>query len=199
MPILNKQTVITPYLPLNITHKKKVTAFAPSNIALCKYWGKRNDELNLPNNGSLSISLANLGTTTVLALSTDGKDRVWLNGQLLDNQQQFVQKVIAFINLFRGNNNIPVHVHTTNSIATSAGLASSASGFGALMMAVNDFFNLELSLKLQSVFARMGSGSACRSFYHGFVEWHKGEKTNGMDSYATPISLSNGQIKPKRI
>lgn len=184
---LTKADVIQPYLPKTITARETATAFAPSNIALCKYWGKRNAELNLPINGSLSISLGELGTTTTLNLAET--DSVTLNGKPLDSADSFYQKIFTFINLFRPCANIPIAVNTVNTIPTSAGLASSASGFSALTLAINDFFNLDLPLSVLSAFARMGSGSASRSLYSGFVQWHKGEQADGMDSFAEPIDI----------
>lgn len=184
---LTKANVIARYLPTIVTASEPATAFAPSNIALCKYWGKREAELNLPINGSLSISLGNLGTTTTLSVAE--KDSVSLNGDPLNNSDGFYKKVFAFIDLFRRDANINIAVTTVNTIPTAAGLASSASGFAALTLAINDFFNLDLPLPVLSAFARMGSGSASRSLYSGFVEWHKGEQADGMDSFAEPISV----------
>lgn len=186
MTDLTKRDVIARYLPEQIVVQDSATVFAPSNIALCKYWGKRHTELNLPVNGSLSVSLGDLGTTTTLTRAAS--DSLTLNGQALANDEVFVRKVFAFIDLFRGTQDINIAVDTVNSIPTSAGLASSASGFAALTLALNDFFRLDLPLPVLSAFARMGSGSAARSLYHGFVEWHKGEQADGMDSFAEPIS-----------
>ncbi len=159
--------------------------FAPSNIALCKYWGKREVELNLPVNSSLSISLAHLGSKT--AISVAEEDQVWLNGTRLLAEDKFSCKVIAFIDLFRRGNDHSVKVETENNIPTAAGLASSASGFAALMLAVNRFYGLNLDNAVLSAFARMGSGSASRSLYEGFVEWQMGVREDGMDSFALPL------------
>ncbi len=184
---MNKQQIISRYLPDTLTPVDHATAFAPSNIALCKYWGKRDKALNLPINGSLSVSLGELGTTTTLRHSTTGEDSVSLNGQALAMDTPFAQKVFAFIELFRREQHLPIAVATVNSIPTAAGLASSASGFAALTLALNDFLQLALPLPVLSAFARMGSGSASRSLYSGFVEWHKGQQTDGMDSFAEPL------------
>lgn len=180
----SKREVIARYLPETFTVKNSATAFAPSNIALSKYWGKRDSELNLPINGSLSISLGDLGTTTTLSLAES--DSLSLNGTNLSLDDPFARKVFAFIDLFR-NPSISVRVETINTIPTGAGLASSASGFAALTLATNDFFQLGLPLPVLSAFARMGSGSASRSLWKGFVEWQKGVDPDGMDSFATPL------------
>lgn len=186
---ITKQAVIDNYIPEQLSPGKTAEAFAPSNIALCKYWGKRDVELNLPINASLSISLAELGSRTEITESTNGVDQVRLNGELLDCESRFARKVISFINLFRRELDQPVSISTVNNIPTAAGLASSASGFAALTLAINDFYGLGLKPNVLSAFARMGSGSASRSIYQGFVEWHKGNREDGMDSCAEQLDL----------
>jgi diphosphomevalonate decarboxylase len=165
------------------------TSYAPSNIALSKYWGKRDKHRNLPLNSSLSISLADWGTKTTVAPSTDDRDRIWLNGAEVPCDDSFAIKALAFVRLFRANRQIPLHIKTENSLPTAAGLASSASGFAALTQALNGAFGLELSLPQQSMIARLGSGSACRSLWHGFVRWDRGIAEDGHDSLATPMDV----------
>lgn len=193
--IYTKASVIGRYLPAELTPKTNANAFAPSNIALCKYWGKRDAELNLPINGSLSISLGQLGTTTTLRTSTNGTDSISLNGKPLSHNDAFYQKVFAFIDVFRRKQNLPIYIETINTIPTAAGLASSASGFAALTLSLDKFFSLNLPLPILSAFARMGSGSASRSIYTGFVEWHKGTKTDGMDSYAEALDTTWQELR----
>lgn len=191
---ITKQSVINQYLPAKTQAGEHASAFAPSNIALCKYWGKRNQELNLPINGSLSISLGELGSTThISALNNadlDAHDQVFLNGEAQDMGKPFARKAIEFLNLFRRDLRQPVIIRTENTIPTAAGLASSASGFAALMLAINEFYGFNLTPNVVSAFARMGSGSASRSIFEGFVEWHKGERDDGMDSHAEPLNIS---------
>jgi len=163
------------------------SAFAPSNIALCKYWGKRDAALNLPVNSSLSISLGNLGTRTELRVRDD--DMVYLNGEVQSSESSFVQRVTAFLDLFRPMlGNAHFEVRTENNIPTAAGLASSASGFAALVMALDDLAGWGLDKKKLSMLARLGSGSASRSVYNGFVQWHAGSSSDGTDSFAEPLS-----------
>lgn len=181
---LTKAGVIARYLPDTLETLASAEAFAPSNIALCKYWGKRQKELNLPINSSLSISLAHLGTRTKLSVSTSGADQILLNDEAVDMTTPFAVKIVAFIDLFRRQQALPLLIETYNNIPTAAGLASSASGFAALTLAINRFFNLSLSDAQLSAFARMGSGSASRSIFDGFVEWRVGEDEDGMDSHA---------------
>lgn len=185
---ITKQQVVDTYLPESAEAGEFAEAFAPSNIALCKYWGKRDSELNLPINGSLSISLGDLGSRTIITPANDGQDSVYLNEELLAADTAFAKKVLQFLNLFRRDLNQAVEIRTVNNIPTAAGLASSASGFAALTLAINEFYGFGLEDGLLSAFARMGSGSASRSIYQGFVEWHKGVREDGMDSCAQPLA-----------
>lgn len=160
------------------------TAFAPVNIALVKYWGKRNEELHLPVTDSLSVSLS-AGTTTTLRQGDT--DQVMLNGSLLSLDSSFHRRLFQFLDLVRPSPSFSFCVQTHNSVPTAAGLASSASGFAALALALNDFFGWGLNRQQCSVLARLGSGSACRSVYPGFVRWQRGVLEDGSDSYAVPI------------
>ncbi len=182
--------ILGPYLPTTLPSPNRFQAYAPSNIALSKYWGKRDAKLNLPLNSSLSISLANWGSTTTIAPSESGKDVVFFEGEALPETDKFAAKIIRFIDLFRREQNIPVQVETSNTIPTAAGLASSASGFAALTKAVNGAFGLNLEPSVQSMISRLGSGSATRSFWHGFVRWDMGTDPNGTDSFAQPLDIS---------
>lgn len=156
-------------------------AFAPSNIALCKYWGKRNAELNLPVNSSLSISLGHLGTRTVVKFARSC-DHVFLNGE--PAPEAFSARISNFLDLFRQGQYRFFEVHTENNIPTAAGLASSASGFAALVKALDQLMSWGFNPRELSMLARLGSGSASRSLYSGFAVWHAGLRSDGMDSYA---------------
>lgn len=158
-------------------------AFAPSNIALCKYWGKRAAALNLPVNSSLSVSLGRLGTRTEIRCADT--ERVYLNGALQPPDTSFAQRVSGFLDLFRPFLGDPqFEVRTENNIPTAAGLASSASGFAALVMALDDWAGWGLGGREKSMLARLGSGSAARSVFDGFVQWHAGSNDDGTDSFA---------------
>ena len=161
-------------------------AFAPINIALAKYWGKRDEALHLPVTDSFSISLA-LGTKTSISRG-NASDRFWLNNVEIDSASVFYKRMQEFLDLIRPDPSFTFSVHTENSIPTAAGLASSASGFAALTLSLNSFFGWNLSQKKLSILARLGSGSACRSIHPGFMLWHKGENNDGSDSYAEPFS-----------
>ena len=162
---------------------REATAFAPVNIALVKYWGKRNEELHLPVTDSFSVSLAEGTTTTLRQGDTDS---VTLNGIRLSPDSSFHRRLFQFLDLVRPSPSFFFSVETRNTVPTAAGLASSASGFAALALALNSFFGWGLSLQQCSVLARLGSGSACRSIFPGFVRWQKGIREDGSDSYAVP-------------
>ncbi len=180
---MNTFDIVKQFLPSVIEPVKETgSAFAPSNIALCKYWGKRDKILNLPATSSLSVSLGCLGTRTAISLNSKA-DKVLLNKKLIDSESVFVKRLIAFLDMFRPVDQF-FSIETENNIPTAAGLASSASGYAALVMAINDFLGNVLSNDQLSVLARMGSGSACRSIYQGFVLWERGELDDGMDSFA---------------
>jgi diphosphomevalonate decarboxylase len=163
-------------------------AFAPSNIALIKYWGKRNAELNLPYNSSLSISLGNRGAFTKIS-PNENPHVILLNGQEIPSDSSFASQIIQFLELFREVTKIYYRVDTTLNIPKSAGLASSACGFAALVKALNHLHNWQLNQTQLSILARMGSGSACRSLWHGFVEWRSGNSEDGLDSFGVPLDF----------
>lgn len=169
-------------------------AFAPSNIALIKYWGKRNSALNLPNTDSLSISLGCYGTTTRISV-TDSHDVYQLNGRPLPMESAFGKRLQRFLDLIRPRVGYYYQVDTHNSVPTAAGLASSASGFAALVTALNQLHDWRLDWPALSILARLGSGSACRSLWQGFVHWHRGERADGLDSYATPLPIRWPQLR----
>jgi diphosphomevalonate decarboxylase len=165
-----------------------IKAIAHPNIALAKYWGKRNEELNLPAVGSVSITLDALKTETEIQFIENEYDIIEFNGKLPAEDEQ--KKLSKFIDKFRQISGIDkkVELITNNNFPTSAGLASSASGFAALSKASSKLFGLEFSDRELSVLARQGSGSAARSLFGGFVEWHKGTLEDGSDSFAEQIA-----------
>lgn len=165
----------------------QATAYAPANIALCKYWGKRDALFNLPITGSLSVSLGKKGTHTNLQVIDADQHQVWLNDTLLDHQSVFYKKLSDWLSLFLPAA-IKLQVVTHNTVPTSAGLASSASGFAALSLACNTLFGWQLPLPKLSALARLGSGSASRSLWHGFVQWQQGQLSDGSDSLGKPLA-----------
>jgi diphosphomevalonate decarboxylase len=158
---------------------RSVTARAGTNIALVKYWGKRDASLNLPAAGSLSLTLADLGSETTVRFAADagdldGHDRVLFAG--VPAEPKFAARVQRFLSLVRARAGIhlPAEVATNNTVPTAAGLASSAAGFAALALAASRATGLRLSPAELSELARRGSGSAARSIFGGFVEMSAG-------------------------
>lgn len=164
----------------------KGKARAYTNIALIKYWGKKNEELILPMNNSLSLTLDAFYTETEVIFSDSYMvDEFYLDGTLQD--EKATKKVSQFLDLFRKEAGISLKasVISQNFVPTAAGLASSASGLAALAGACNTALKLGLDDLSLSRFARRGSGSACRSIFGGFVEWEKGH--DDLSSYAKPV------------
>jgi diphosphomevalonate decarboxylase len=173
---------------------EKGRGLAPSNIALCKYWGKRDTTLNLPLNSSLSISLGEKGTCTQIRRVPN--DQFILNGEPIDPATPFAQRLSTFLDLFREPCRAPgFEVITDNTIPTAAGLASSASGYAALVLALNDLAGWDLPRQLLSMLARLGSGSASRSLFTGFACWHRGERADGTDSFAEAIETTWSDLR----
>ncbi|MEI6822690.1 MAG: diphosphomevalonate decarboxylase [Bacteroidota bacterium] len=182
------------------TSKSELTSTwrSPSNIALLKYWGKR--ESQLPVNPSLSFSLSKAHTTTKLTASPDtnnsGIKKINNNTEhpFLNKIKPFWQTVIKEIPLLK---DYSIDIETHNTFPHSAGIASSASGFSALALALIDLAQSISSNKLHqgdfikyaSSLSRMGSGSACRSVNGGFNLWGATDLwNNSSDYYAIDIN-----------
>jgi diphosphomevalonate decarboxylase len=162
-------------------------ARAGANFALVKYWGKADTLLNVPAVGSISITLDSLFTETTVELAPElASDELTLDGK---RRTEEVAKVSACVDLLRRAAHVDTRVRVTsrNNFPTAAGLASSASGFAALVRAAEAALGLTLSPRERSVLARQGSGSAARSIFGGFVEMRAGVAPDGMDSYAEPL------------
>lgn len=165
----------------------KGKARAYTNIALIKYWGKKNESLILPMNNSLSLTLDAFYTETEVSFSEAYmEDQFYLDNQLQD--EKATKKISTFLDIVRekAGTTKKAKVISQNFVPTAAGLASSASGLAALAGACNEALKLGLDDQALSRLARRGSGSACRSIFGGFVEWEKGH--DDQSSYAHPIS-----------
>ena len=148
----------------------EATALAHPNIALVKYWGKRAGKTNIPATPSLSITLDTLVTRTSVRESE--QDQVEINGTVVSDKkiQDFLIQLRAAYSL------PPLSIESFSNFPTSAGLASSASGFAGLLTAIDAAFRLEMSTSERSIWARRGSGSAARSIFGGFTSL---EEENG--------------------
>ncbi|XP_064393097.1 diphosphomevalonate decarboxylase-like [Halichondria panicea] len=177
-----------------------VTCSAPVNIAVIKYWGKRDERLILPTNSSLSVCLDQdqLKATTSVALSNSyTQDKIWINGreECIDNPrlQSCLREVRRLSREQHGEEGDKefegcVHICSVNNFPTAAGLASSAAGYACLVFGLSKLFKLEGDI---SRIARQGSGSACRSVLDGFIKWERGERDDGSDSMAVQVCPSS--------
>lgn len=162
------------------------TAKAHTNIALVKYWGKKDQELIIPQTDSLSLTLNEFYTTTTVNFDNHlASDLVAIDQQTLSKKE--AKKVVHVLNIVRQLSGIKsfARVESINHVPTAAGLASSASAFAALAGAASTAAGLNLSKRDLSRLARRGSGSATRSIYGGLVEWQKG--TDDVSSFAQPV------------
>ncbi|MFH0832574.1 MAG: diphosphomevalonate decarboxylase [Candidatus Aenigmatarchaeota archaeon] len=169
----------------------KATATANANIALVKYWGKRSSDTILPKNGSISMTCDGMTTTTTVEFSDEYNEHtVVINDEEFKKDEKDIHGHIDRICKLAG---IKQHakVISESNFPVAAGLASSASGFSALTVAACAAAGLKRSPKELSILTRQGSGSACRSIFGGFVEWNRGEKDDGSDSYAESIVDKN--------
>lgn len=146
-------------------------ATARANIALAKYWGKSDEALNLPAVPSVSITLDGLVTETEVAFEEGlDADRVSLDGELAGAKESArVVKVLDQLRQ-RADTGLRARVTSHNRFPTAAGLASSASGFAALVAAAAGALNLTLTFQEMSALARAASASAARSIFGGYVE-----------------------------
>ncbi len=176
---------------------QKITAQASSDVALVKYWGKKDKILRLPANGSISMILDSLYSTTTVEFSPSlSKDEVFIGGETEEGETSRVIKHLDRIRaLAQSQNlikeNIFAKVVSENNFPKSTGLSSSGSGFAALTIAASKAIGLDLSEKELSILARQGSGTACRCVYGGFVEWLDGETSEESysQSFAEPDSF----------
>ena len=166
----------------------KATALARANIALVKYWGNRDARLNLPAAGSLSVTLEGLETRTEVIPGGAALDSLVINGAPVSPAALArAQRVMDAIRALASRDGEPLLVESVNSFPTAAGLASSASGMAALAVATAAALELELPPEQLSALARLGSGSACRSVFGGFVLWCPGSRPDGSDSHGVPL------------
>ena len=120
------------------------------------------------------------------------EDQVMLNGkELASAYNPFVKRLIShYLDLFRTEKRMAsCKINIKMNIPVAAGLASSACGFASMVCALNDLMQWQLSPKDLSILARLGSGSAARSIWNGFVIWHEGMREDGMDSCGESLPI----------
>ncbi len=149
---------------------------APSNIALIKYWGKRDRALNLPLTSSLSITLSSLISEATVEESTGSEDLWDIMGDPSKSQ-----RVLAAARKDLGDHR-PLKISIVNHFPSGAGLASSASSMAALALALSQFLGSgEVPLQQIATWSRLGSGSSVRSLLPGYVLWEAGTDPEGKD------------------
>jgi len=165
------------------------TARACANIALVKYWGKRDPQLNLPAAGSLSLTLDALVTTTQVTFDAGlAADELVLDGAPARPAE--LARASQLLDLVRAAGRLATRarVVSRNEFPTASGLASSASGYAALAVAALGAAGVAMSARELSILARRGSGSAARSVFGGFVRMHAGRAGDGSDAFAEPVA-----------
>ncbi|KAF1814514.1 diphosphomevalonate decarboxylase [Eremomyces bilateralis CBS 781.70] len=181
----------------------RASTTAPVNIAVIKYWGKRDAKLNLPTNSSLSVTLAQSDlkahTTASCSQAFSDDDSLILNGEpsplTTPRSQACLARLRALRKILEDRDNSlpklsqwPLRIVSINNFPTAAGLASSAAGFAALIRAIANLYELPQSPTELSAIARQGSGSACRSLFGGYVAWDAGTAADGNDSVAVEVA-----------
>jgi diphosphomevalonate decarboxylase len=147
----------------------QATAVAHPNVALIKYWGKQDAGLNFPAVGSLSLTLSGLTTRTSVRFEADRfTDEILINGQ---PDQRASIRVTRCLDILREQAGVSggAFVESVNNFPTGAGLASSASGYAALIKAAAAALGLDSVQTQLDEIARLGSGSAPRSLHSGIV------------------------------
>ncbi len=177
----------------------KSSAIAHSNIAFVKYWGRsrhHDPNLNIPSNDSVSMTKygltkgTHLQTITTIHFSGDYEEDIGiLDGEAVKGRR--MERILSVVDPLREKAAVEYSfkMMSENDFPTQAGLASSAAGFAALAIAAVDALGLNLSKEDISTYARLGSGSAARSVYGGFVYWNKGNSHE--TSYAEQICGPN--------
>lgn len=165
----------------------KQTVRAHTNIALVKYWGKKDKALKIPTNSSVSLTLDKFYTETSVTYDPNLlSDEFYLDGRKVSDK--VAHRVYQYMDVLRQYVDIPhcARIESTNFVPKEAGLASSASAFAALAKAAT--LHLDLSDAEVSRLARLGSGSASRSIYPNFVRWERGN--SHLTSVASPIEMT---------
>ncbi|CDW56850.1 GHMP kinases N domain containing protein [Trichuris trichiura] len=149
--------------------KESLQIRAPVNLALVKYWGKLDESQMIPLNDSISITINELFVDTRITAIDGSEDRVSVNGRIVESDEfgRF-RRVFDKLRAITGSSK-HFHVVSESLFPASAGLASSAAGFSAIAYGLSVMYELDKDVACE--LARLGSGSACRSIYPGFVHW----------------------------
>ena len=162
---------------------------AAPNIALVKYWGKRDPDKNLPFTDTIAVVL-DQGRTRV-NVGEWSEDGVWWQfaGESKRLMGGLVEPYIRMLDFARSIHSVdqPLRVVVAPNLPPRIGFAGSAAVMAALAAALEEALDLDLDPRERSILARIGSGSAARSIPDGFVRWHAGKAVDGSDSYAESI------------
>jgi diphosphomevalonate decarboxylase len=164
---------------------KKTTYQASTDVALVKYWGKADEALRIPENGSVSVVLDELKTITTVEFQDDlTADQVVIAGESAPVE---VRRVTQHLDRLRQRAGVSTfaRVESVNRFPKGTGLSSSGSGFAALTCAAAGALGFALSPRELSIVARFASGTACRCVCGGFVQWHGGHTSD--TSYSETI------------
>lgn len=162
-------------------------ARAHSNIALVKYWGKRDSRLNLPATGSISVTLDALYTETGVRFDPElAGDRFRYGEASWQTAEARISRFLDLVRNLSGTRSF-AWVESRNNFPTGSGLASSASGFAALALAATRAAGMAPAPEALSALARQGSGSAARSIFGGLVEMRRGTRDDGSDAHAVQL------------
>ncbi len=181
-----------------MAESKIISWESPSNIALVKYWGKKENQI--PCNASISFTLSNCKTTTEVHFIPKEEKGVSFNIYFEGKENEaFRPKIESFLNKIVNElpylNTTHLDIHSSNSFPHSSGIASSASSMGALALCLLSYENNshdESFYQNASILSRLGSGSACRSVYGGLVSWGKHhDLSNSSDEFGTPFMEAN--------
>lgn len=172
-----------------MSHLPKLSiASAPSNIAFIKYWGKRNNQINLPAADSVSVCVEPHRTQAAIEFSGAGKDAVYWDGQLLSaSKTGRFDRILQHLKTVSSTDQA-VTIRIDCGVPPRAGLASSSGAMAALAVAADGLFQTALTAAQLSCLARLGSGSAARSIPDGFVRWNRGAEPDGKDSFGVSIA-----------
>lgn len=156
------------------------------NIALTKYWGKKDEKLNIPHYPTISFTTNQFYTDVVVEKSNN--PRYYINDELVnDFEKEKIDKYLSLVYELYQINKFDLIIKSYSHVPIGKGLASSASFYCALALALNEIYQMGLNQEELSRLARLGSGSASRSIYKGFVKW---EDKDDMKSVAKPLNVN---------
>lgn len=182
-------------------YENTVSWRAPSNIALIKYWGKKENQI--PQNPSLSITLTDAYTETSISFKkkeVEGNNIKFsfyfenkLNTEFANRIQNYFQNIQTHLSFLT---DYVFEIRSENSFPHSSGIASSASSMASIALCLVSIYEIVEKERLSeqeffefaSNIARLGSGSASRSVFGKYSVWGETPAINqSSDLYAIPF------------